>query len=108
MPEIDLETFVHELIAKNELRHQQSIESPVIAAANGLSYGGQTMADKGKKNGSCNRSACQLPLAGKPQFWMDNYQGGRNYYCGKCEALFSEHDRAMRKPLRCTADEDNA
>jgi hypothetical protein len=62
--------------------------------------------DKGKKDGHCNRSACQRPLAGHPQYWMPNYSGGRYYYCEACEHLFSDIDRRGGHILRCTLDPD--
>lgn len=83
--------------------------SPVRAAAAGQGYSGPLMPDKGQKDGSCNRTACQLPLAGQPQFWMKDHMvaNGRLYYCRACERKFTEADRRFREELRCTADEDN-
>jgi hypothetical protein len=85
--------------------------SPEQASAAGIGYCGPEMPDKGLKDGSCNRTACQMPLAGKPQFWMKNYvvENGRLYYCAKCARDFAYWDRIDRpgEPLRCTPDEDN-
>lgn len=67
--------------------------------------------DKGKRDGRCNRTACQRPLAGKPQFYMDGIftAGPRLYYCGDCEHEFTKWDRIDRpgEPLRCKPDEGN-
>lgn len=83
--------------------------SPVEAAKLRQAYTGPDMPDKGMKDGSCNRSACQAPLKGEPQFWMKNHRvtNGRLYYCANCERLFTKSDREFREPLRCTPDEDN-
>jgi hypothetical protein len=50
--------------------------------------------DKGKKDGSCNVTACQKPLAGTMQGWMVNHmvQDGRLYYCPECCRRFNEWD----------------
>lgn len=67
--------------------------------------------DKGHRDGSCNRTACQRPLAGQVQFWMVDYgkAGGRLYYCAECEREFTRWDKIDRpgQPLRCSPDEAN-
>jgi hypothetical protein len=93
---------------RDQDKKAQAATSPVAANAVGLGYTGPQMPDKGEKDGSCNVTACQMPLAGKPQFWMKNHMtGGRLYYCGRCERRFSDWDREIREPLRCTPDEGN-
>lgn len=91
-----------------EQKKQDAKTSPIAANRVGMGYTGPEMPDKGKKDGSCNRTACQMPLKGEPQFWMkDHMTGGRQYYCRNCRRLFDEADHQFREPLRCTADEDN-
>lgn len=96
---------------------------PVAARQVNRAYTGPEMPDKGMKDGSCNRTACQMPLKGKRQFWMKNLMvhEGRNYYCADCARLFDEQDasdltRGFHKPgdygfhangYRCAPDEDN-
>jgi len=95
------------ILAQTEARAKAV--TPEECKAAGVMFNG-LMPDKGEKNGSCNRTACQMPLAGKPQFWMKNHStGGRLYYCGPCEVEFSKWDRIDRpgEPMRCTPDEDN-
>lgn len=59
--------------------------------------------DKGKRDGRCNRTACQEPLAGSPRWSMLDYQtGGRLYYCRRCVMLFNECDDRMREERRCS------
>lgn len=93
-----------------EQEKRRNAVTPEECKAAGVMFNG-TMPDKGKKDGSCNRSACQMPLLGKPQFWMKDYTitNGRLYYCRECEHEFSKWDRVDRpgEPLRCTPDEDN-
>lgn len=50
--------------------------------------------DKGKKDGSCNVTACQAPLAGTMQGYMRDHmiQNGRLYYCERCCHRFNEWD----------------
>jgi hypothetical protein len=98
--------------AKSLDRAAAAVHSPQAAHAAGVGYSGPEMPDKGKKDGSCNRTACQMPLAGKPQFWMRNHMitDGRHYYCRTCERAFAKWDRIDRpnEPPRCTPDEGNA
>jgi uncharacterized ParB-like nuclease family protein len=68
--------------------------------------------DKGHKDGSCNVTACQAPLAGTMQGWMVNYvvQDGRLYYCERCCHRFNEWDDRLiatgqQKTRRITWDE---
>ncbi len=103
------EALIESYEAKREAEHAESIASPERAAKVGRGYAGPEMPDKGKKNGSCNRTACQMPLAGKPQFWMKDHmvKDGRLYYCRACERMFTRADREYRDELRCQPDEDN-
>jgi hypothetical protein len=81
-------------------------ETPVDANARGVGYSGPLMADKGLKDGSCNRTACQLPLAGQQQWTIPSYgKGGTNglyHYCRVCAAKFHEADREFGESPRCT------
>lgn len=55
--------------------------------------------DKGLANGSCNRTACQTPLADEPthQFMEGNFTGGpRLHYCERCAYEFDKWDRIDR------------
>jgi hypothetical protein len=63
---------------------------------------------KGKKDGNCNRTACQAPLKGGEQWYMRDYgtTNGRLYYCGRCARQFNDSDRQFKEPQRCTFDED--
>lgn len=63
--------------------------------------------DKGKKDGSCNVTACQAPLAGTMQGWMRDHtvQNGRFYYCERCCRRFNEYDDSIREQRRITWDE---
>lgn len=63
--------------------------------------------DKGKKDGSCNVTACQAPLAGTMQGWMVNHTvtNGRFYYCASCCLKFIDWDRRSGDPMRITWDE---
>lgn len=63
--------------------------------------------DKGHKDGSCNVTACQAPLAGTMQGWMVNYvvTNGRLYYCERCCRRFNEYDDSIRESRRITWDE---
>jgi hypothetical protein len=66
------------------------------------------MSDKGLKGGSCNRTACQMPLDGQEQWVMlEHLTGGKPlYYCAECAHKFHEADRHFGDPLRCTLVED--
>ena len=51
--------------------------------------------DKGLANGSCNRTACQAPLAAEPahQFMDGIFTGGpRLHYCARCASDFDAWD----------------
>lgn len=94
--------------ARKTAERAASVKSPLDAYKAGQGYTGPLMPDKGKRDGSCNRTACQLPLAGNRQFFMkDHVTGGRLYYCPSCERKFTEADRQFREPMRCQPDEDN-
>ena len=68
-------------------------------------------ADKGEKDGSCNRTACQAPLADEEehQFMSGRFTGGpRLYYCARCARDFDKWDhhsgdavRIQREPKVC-------
>lgn len=93
--------------AKHEARDRERREArsdPVKARAAGMGYSGPVMLDKGQRDGSCNRTACQVPLKGQTQFWMKNYgtEGGRLHYCADCADKFDQADRDMGQPRRCT------
>jgi len=56
---------------------------------------GELNTDKGHANGSCNRTACQAPLADEPvhQFMEGIFTGGpRLHYCIRCAADFDSWD----------------
>jgi hypothetical protein len=89
----------------SEFAHRDG-ETPADARARGVGYAGPKMPDKGQKDGSCNRGACQLPLAGRQQWTMkDHVTGGKLYYCADCAHKFNESDREFGEPLRCTMEE---
>ena len=50
--------------------------------------------DKGKKDGSCNVTACQAPLKGTMQGYMKDHMitNGHLYYCERCCHRFNEWD----------------
>jgi hypothetical protein len=81
----------------------------VDAHARGVGYRGPPMLDKGQKDGSCNRTACQLPLAGREQWAMRDFmvRDGKLYYCADCAMKFHEADRQFGEPLRCTLVTDD-
>lgn len=59
--------------------------------------------DKGMENGSCNRTACQAPLAHEPehQFMDGNFTGGpKLFYCRKCAWDFDDWDHKSGDPVR--------
>ncbi|WCS27978.1 hypothetical protein LOK46_14475 [Methylobacterium sp. NMS14P] len=62
--------------------------------------------EKGRKDGSCNRTACQAPLKGKRQWTMVDHSvvDGRLYYCARCAWDFNAWDREIGVTLRCTPD----
>ncbi|AXQ68798.1 hypothetical protein HOU00_gp327 [Caulobacter phage CcrPW] len=68
------------------------------------------MPDKGKRDGSCNVTACQMPLIGKPQFIMrEPWCAGELYYCKRCNDGFRYWDEIDRPgTYRCEADPRNA
>lgn len=84
---------------------------PIWNPASGEPYNGYRHApkiNKGQRDGSCNRTACQRDLKGMAQYYMrgDLDKSKRVYYCGECAEMFSESDRRYQpnQPLRCTLD----
>lgn len=63
--------------------------------------------DKGLRDGSCNRTACQDVLAGQPRWSMVDYavKDGRLYYCATCARDFNMDNRRHREPERCAIRE---
>ncbi len=60
---------------------------------------------KGLLDGHCNRSACQRPLEGQPQWWMTDHESFTDeklYYCDRCAMDFNRWDRQIGAPVRCT------
>ena len=112
LTEEQTEAMVLQLVAtgafwkKHEQKQRDRIEAgkdPVKANAAGVGYSGPAMPDKGLQDGSCNRTACQMPLAGQRQFFMrDHMTGGRLHYCAACAEKFDEADAQFREPRRCT------
>ena len=62
--------------------------------------------DKGQRDGSCNRTACQDNLAGFERWSMRNYmydEGvNRLFYCRTCAVDFNRSDRYYGEPERCS------
>jgi len=60
---------------------------------------------KGKRDGNCNRTACQVPLEGCEQWTMrdheTNVEGKRLYYCGECARMFNDFDMRQGYEPRC-------
>lgn len=77
---------------------EATTHSPQMARSVASSYMGPAMPDKGKRDGSCNRSACQMPLAGNPQYVI---RSTGDHYCQDCARKFNNHDAEMRRELRC-------
>jgi len=78
---------------------------------NGLTWGGyEIKPGKGKRDGNCNRTACQAPLEGEEQWTMRDHEtlveGKRLYYCGICARDFNNHDVRMGWEPRCTLEVD--
>ena len=71
----------------------------------GYGHTGGNNLDKGIRDGSCNRTACQRPLKGRTQYVMTTpYTAGEKlYYCADCADLFAYWDRIDRpnEPPRC-------
>lgn len=93
-----METLQHPveaILAEKTAQRLREIDyTPDEARTHGKSYQGPIMDDKGLRDGSCNRTACQVPLAGQPRWSMPNYTaGGRLYYCQRCVDLFHESGR---------------
>lgn len=67
----------------------------------------EIMHDKGKANGSCNRTACQAPLDHEPthQFMEGIFTGGpRLHYCAACAADFDAWDHRSGDMVRITRE----
>lgn len=83
---------------------------PNIAYRSSARHTGPNNPDKGMKDGSCNRTACQRPLKGRVQYYMTTpfTAGEKLYYCRDCADSFAHWDRIDRpgEPLRCTLDPD--
>lgn len=63
--------------------------------------------DKGHANGSCNRTACQVPLAHEPthQFMEGIFTGGpRLHYCTTCAADFDAWDYRSSDRVRISRE----
>lgn len=56
--------------------------------------------DKGQKDGSCNRAACQKPGA----TWFN--RGTYAYYCAHCASLINGHQDKGEEPL-CSPPEES-
>ncbi len=118
----EVRTIIERQEREAEQREIAATTSPLTAHAAGVGYHGPNLPDKGQKNGSCNVTACQMPLAGRPQFYMKDF-GRRNYYCPSCERKMTEWDdhcvrTRQQEPngwngalnefgRRCWPDEDN-
>lgn len=73
-------------------------KTPIEAKARDMWYTGPKMPDKGKLDGSCNRSVCQMPLAGQEQWVMS----GGLHYCAPCAKMFNDNNAQHREPPRAT------
>lgn len=112
-PDESVTEYLERSQREREERMATSRRSPQEAAAIGIGYNGPLLPDKGQKDGSCNRTACQMPLAAEPahQFMDGNFTGrGRLYYCAKCAADFDDWDyrsgdrvRIAREPKQSDA-----
>lgn len=71
----------------------------------GLFSGYEIKPGKGKRDGNCNRTACQVPLEGHQQWTMrdheTNVEGKRLYYCGECASMFNAFDLSQGYEPRC-------
>lgn len=121
--EAELHALNERLAQDNARRAHLSQVDPVAAHEAGLGYNGPNMPDKGEKDGSCNVTACQLPLAGRPQYFMRDmmYTDRKLYYCTRCAAAMTDWDKTLlargeTKPggyglnehgYRCTLVEDD-
>lgn len=62
-------------------------------------------AGKGEKDGLCNRTACQRPLAGHPQWYMIHHSTkAKVFYCQPCAFQFNDWDDRCGEPRRCTRE----
>lgn len=81
-------------------RGQQRFDLARVASAN--------KHDKGEENGSCNRTACQAPLADEPvhQFMARPFTSGqRLFYCERCAFDFDQWDHRSGDAVRITREE---
>lgn len=66
-------------------------------------YPTENKPDKGAMNGSCNRTACQRPLADEPvhQFMARPFTSGqRLFYCERCALDFDQWDHRSGDAVR--------
>lgn len=95
--------YLQRTFLRDQENKRRATESPLDARAVGMGYIGPLMEDKGKANGSCNRTACQMPLAEEPvhQFMDGSFTGGvRLHYCAKCAADFDDWDHRSGDRIR--------
>lgn len=107
---LDTERWLQEQEARQRAQSDAATTSPLTAHEAGVGYRGPLMADKGKRDGSCNVTACQMPLLGKPQFIMrPEFSGGAEMvYCKRCNDGFRRWDEIDRPgTYRCEADPRN-
>ena len=106
----EAETWLRDAEAKAAAKAAASKLSPEAARAAETGYTGDLMPDKGKRDGSCNVTACQMPLLGKPQFIMRHpWCVGELYYCKRCNDGFRYWDEIDRPgTYRCEPDPRNA
>lgn len=106
----EAEEWLRKAEAKAAARDLAATTSPLTAHAAETSYRGPNMPDKGKRDGSCNVTACQMPLLGKPQFIMrEPWCAGELYYCKRCNDGFRKWDEIDRPgTYRCEPDPRNA
>lgn len=107
---MDTERWLQKQEARQLSREQAATTSPLTAHEAGVGYRGPTMSDKGKRDGSCNVTACQMPLLGKAQFIMiPEFDGGEGLvYCRRCNDGFRRWDAIDRPGVyRCQPDPRN-
>jgi hypothetical protein len=89
--------WIERHIKRRAADHEMAKTSPEVAKALGLPFIGK-MPDKGLSDGSCNRSACQLPLKGARQFIIRSMNA---YYCESCAIMFNRDNLVRNEPPRC-------
>ena len=85
---------------QRNINKKKTKKSPVVVVSGRSSTNNP---DKGHMNGSCNRTACQRPLAEEHihQFMDGNFTGGpKLYYCEDCAFEFDKWDRQSGDPVR--------